>query len=69
MEAIRISSDGELNSKCEWRQNQIKRISVHLTEHELEMVKKELASESKQIKTAIDNLSVKLDLSNKSQNS
>ena len=69
MEAIRISSDGELNSKCEWRQNQIKRISVHLTDHELEMVEKELASESQQIKTAIDNLSVKLDLSNKSKKS
>ena len=30
-EGIRISTEGALNSKAEWRQNQLKQISVHLT--------------------------------------
>ena len=30
-EGIRISTEVALNSKEEWRQNQLKRISVHLT--------------------------------------
>ena len=34
-EGIRIAMDGSLNSKCEWRQNQIKRIAVQLTDKEL----------------------------------
>ena len=60
MEAIRISSDGELNSKCEWRQNQIKRISVHLTENELKMVEKELEVENRETQRALDDLNEKL---------
>ena len=61
MEAIRISTDGELNSKCEWRQNQLKRISVHLTEREIAKVEKELELESLEKKRALDNLNEKLD--------
>jgi len=61
MEAIRISTDGELNSKCEWRQNQLKRISVHLTEREIAKVEKELELESLETKRALDNLNEKLD--------
>ena len=34
-EAIRISSDGFLNARCEYRQNQVKRLTVSLTAREL----------------------------------
>ena len=59
-EGIRISTEGALNSKTEWRQNQLKRISVHLTERELKEVEKELSAGEKDLKIAISNLNNKL---------
>ena len=37
-EGIRIAAEGDLNSKSDWRQNQLKRISVHLTEKEMKEI-------------------------------
>ena len=34
-ETIKISTDGYLNAKCEFRQNQVKRLTTNLTAREL----------------------------------
>ena len=39
-EAVRISPHGGLNSKAEYRQNQIKRLSVQFTDRELKAVER-----------------------------
>ena len=33
-EALKISTDGYLNARCEYRQNQVKRLTVNLTDRE-----------------------------------
>ena len=53
-EAVRISTHGHLNSKAEFRQNQIKRLAVQLTARELKVVKKELNKEDMVTKKAVD---------------
>ena len=40
-EAIRIATDGKLNSRFEYRQNLVKRLSVELTAKELRAAEKE----------------------------
>ena len=59
-EAVRISTHGKLNSKSEFRQNQIKRLSVALTDRELKAVRKELEKEDEDTEQAMKALSVKL---------
>ena len=61
-EAVRISTHGQLNSKAEFRQNQIKRLSVQLTARELKAVEKELTREDLVTKAAVDSLTCRLKL-------
>ena len=59
-EGVRIASDGYLNSKSEWRQNQVKRLAVHLTERELRQMEKELVAGEAKLNKAMVVLSNKL---------
>ena len=52
--------DGTLNSKYEWRQNQIKRIAVHLTDKELREVEKNLVDGEAEVSRALVDLGNKL---------
>ena len=65
-EAVKISTDGKLNSKSEFRQNQIKRLAVQLTARELKAVEKELEKEDIETQMAVTSLTCKLN-SNKSE--
>ena len=65
-EAVRISTHGQLNSKAEFRQNQIKRLAVQLTARELKAVEKELDKEDLVTRTAVESLTCRLNL-NKSK--
>ena len=56
-EAARISTHGKLNSKSEYRQNQIKRLAVHLTAKELKAVENELEKEDAATTSAMKALS------------
>ena len=64
-EAIRISSHGCLNSKAEFRQNQIKRLAVNLTPKELKAVEEEAEKADEGEVAAMDLLSKKLNSLNK----
>ena len=57
---MHISTHGTLNSKAEYRQNQIKRLSVQFTERELRAVEKELAKDDMETESALKSLSLKL---------
>ena len=59
-EAVKIAADGSLNSKCEFRQNHIKRLSVSLTSRELRDVESKAAKLDLEIEVAIKNLEQKL---------
>ena len=59
-EAVRISPHGGLNSKAEYRQNQIKRLSVQFTDRELKAVERELAKDDHETEAALKSLSLKL---------
>ena len=60
-EAIRIASHGILNVKCEYRQNQVKRLFVTLTSRELKEVKSCAAKLDRQMELATKCLIEKLD--------
>ena len=59
-EAIRIGSHGNLNSKSEYRQNQIKRLSVNLTAKELKEVERDLVKDEAELELAMTLLSNKV---------
>ena len=59
-EAVRIGTDGKLNSKSEFRQNQIKRLAVQLTSRELRAVERELEKEDIETQAAIESLTCSL---------
>ena len=59
-EAVRISTHGKLNSKAEFRQNQVKRLAVCLTAQELKSVEKELSKNDAATTKAINSLTAKL---------
>ena len=59
-EAVKIAECGTLNAKCEYRQNQVKRLSVHLTERELKAAEDKAAKLDAEIGSAIKVLVNKL---------
>ena len=62
-EAVKISTDGSLNSRCEFRQNQVRRISVHLTAKELQAAEREAAKGDEAMQLAVRDLEKKLSCS------
>ena len=59
-EAIKIATDGELNARCEYRQNLIKRLSVELTAKELKAAEREAMKGDAELVAAVKNLEEKL---------
>ena len=59
-EAIKISTDGILNTKCEYRQNQVKRLSTNLTAREMKAEELQAAKLDSQLDQATKNLALKL---------
>ena len=59
-EAIRISTHDGLNSRAEYRQNQIQRLSVQFTDRELKAVERELAKDDHETEAALKSLSLRL---------
>ena len=55
-EAVRISTHGNLNSKTEYRQNQIKRLAVQLTAKELKVVEREISKEDLVTEAALNSI-------------
>ena len=64
-ETIRITSHGNLNSKAEFRQNQVKRLAVSLTARELKVVERELEKCDSETTCALETLKTKLNKLNK----
>ena len=60
-EAVRIQEKGVLNSKSEFRQNQIKRLTVNFTDRERKVVESELDRADSQTALAMKLLSNKVD--------
>ena len=61
-EAIRIATHGSLNAKCEYRQNQVKRLSVTLTSRELKEEESRAAKLDQQMELATKCLIEKLEI-------
>ena len=55
-EAVKIADCGTLNSKCEFRQNQVKRLKVSLTAKEMKEDEAKAAKLDQEIAGAINNL-------------